>query len=198
MSGASRVPQSAAVRLAETIAKLGGMTGRAGIGQAAAMHAKILGLAKLGLALMTAVGAAVGGYGIYDMGRRGGFGVDKNAPKSSQLFMPRPPSEDVNLERGVFAGGGQSALTMAHDANKGAFGAPTVDAAADAGAVKADEFKDATEAWPEGADAQRGLGNALLHLFRREEGEAAIRLYLELAPNAPDAPYFRSLIGIEQ
>ncbi|HBL17291.1 MAG: hypothetical protein A2X36_14060 [Elusimicrobia bacterium GWA2_69_24] len=159
MSGASRVPQSAAVRLAETIAKLGGMTGRAGIGQAAAMHAKLLGMAKVGLALMTVVGAGVGGYGIYDMGRRGGFGVDKNAPKSSQLFMPRPPSEDVNLERGVFAGGGQSALTMAHDANKGAFGAPTVDAAADAGAVKDDEFKDAN-AEGEGKAAAPGTPDA--------------------------------------
>jgi len=62
----------------------------------------------------------------------------------------------------------------------------------------ADEFKAATEAWPEGATAWRGLGNARLSLFLREEGEAAIRLYLELAPNAPDAPYFRSLIGEEQ
>jgi serine/threonine protein kinase len=64
--------------------------------------------------------------------------------------------------------------------------------------VAVDEFKAAAKAWPEGADAQRGLGNALLSLFRREEGEAAIRLYLELAPNAPDAPYYRSLIGIDE
>lgn len=63
--------------------------------------------------------------------------------------------------------------------------------------VAADEFRAATEAWPEGAKAWRGLGNALLSLFLREEGEDAIRQYLELEPNAADAPYFRSLIGVE-
>ena len=59
----------------------------------------------------------------------------------------------------------------------------------------ADEFRTATELWTEGAAAWRGLGDALLSLFKRDEGEAAIRRYLELAPNAADAPYFRSLIG---
>ena len=40
---------------------------------------------------------------------------------------------------------------------------------------------------PELAEAQRGLGLSLLKTGHREEGQAALRRYLALKPNAPDA-----------
>ncbi len=137
------------------------------------------------------------------------------------VFVPTPPTRDAEAETEADAGiseteadaseadadaGEDVALTEATDAEVADSPTPyethlaNGKEAAEARNWRqaADEFKAATEAWPEGAEAWKKLGNALLSLFRRDEGEAAIRQYLELAPNAADAPYFRSLIGDEE
>ncbi len=132
------------------------------------------------------------------------------------VFVPTPPSRDAEVETEADAGIPETEA----DAENTALTEATEEAASIPPTPPADyethmahgeeaknarnwrqaavEFKAATEDWPEGAPAWRELGNALLSLFRRDEGEAAIRQYLELAPNAADAPYFRSLIGEEQ
>lgn len=61
--------------------------------------------------------------------------------------------------------------------------------------LAARRFTAATELWREGADAWRGLGDALLLLGKRPEAKAAFREYLDLAPNAPDAAYYRGIVG---
>ncbi|NNC72859.1 MAG: M48 family metalloprotease [Sphingomonadaceae bacterium] len=49
---------------------------------------------------------------------------------------------------------------------------------------------------PDFALAWRGLGYALLRLDRTEDGQAALRRYLELAPDAEDAPMASMLTGV--
>jgi serine/threonine-protein kinase len=138
------------------------------------------------------------------------------------VFVPTPPSRDAEADASEDATDAPEADADAKATEAEATSPPTPQASPDASldgppagyeehlaqgeeAMRtrnwkqaADEFKTATELWPEGATAWRELGNALLSLFKRDEGEAAIRRYLELAPNAADAPYFRSLIGEEQ
>lgn len=61
--------------------------------------------------------------------------------------------------------------------------------------LAARRFTRATELWPEGADAWRGLGDALLLLGKRPEAKVAFQKYLRLAPKAPDASYYRGIVG---
>ena len=57
------------------------------------------------------------------------------------------------------------------------------------------KFTGATELWSEGADAWRELGDTLLLLGRRSEAKTSLREYLRLAPDAPDASYYRGIVG---
>jgi tRNA A-37 threonylcarbamoyl transferase component Bud32/tetratricopeptide (TPR) repeat protein len=57
------------------------------------------------------------------------------------------------------------------------------------------KFTGATELWREGPDAWRELGDTLLLLGRRSEAKTALREYLQLAPDAPDAAYYRGIVG---
>ncbi|MFC1679996.1 hypothetical protein ACFL2T_07290 [Elusimicrobiota bacterium] len=142
-SGAAKVPPTPGLTLATTAAKISGVTGKFGGLGAMAVHAKILAAAKIGLGLLTVAGIGISGYGVYDMGRRGGFGQDPTAIQSGQvkLFDKRSPAP--NVERGIFGGSAApSSLGLANKANQGAFDAPEGEVEESADAVGEDEFAD--------------------------------------------------------
>lgn len=58
----------------------------------------------------------------------------------------------------------------------------------------AEYYANATNLDPALADAHRGLGLALLKTGRREQGQAALRKYLELRPDASDAKMIRLMV----
>jgi len=140
--------------------KVGAAMGKTSAASVVAIQAKIIAAAKLGLALAVVGGAGVGGYGLYDMGRRGGFGVE--APKSAsggRLFDKRPaPARPPEV--GVYGGSGApSGLSLARKANEGAFNVAEEGAEESADAV-ADEFAEEEVAETEGAAEGGGMPDA--------------------------------------
>ncbi|TDA25600.1 MAG: hypothetical protein DSO00_08475, partial [Archaeoglobi archaeon] len=60
--------------------------------------------------------------------------------------------------------------------------------------LAASEFQKAAELAPENADCWRRLGHVFLKNGNRKEAAEAYRKYLDLRPNAYDAPYIKALI----
>jgi hypothetical protein len=106
------------------------------------------------MAMVSIIGAGltVSAFGLLDMNKRGGFGVELPAKSAASLFKPNYDSAST---RGLPGGGsgGPTALELAYKANQGAFGEPSAPAAKDEGktqdaAASADKASDGSPVPP--------------------------------------------------
>ncbi|MBI5244647.1 MAG: hypothetical protein HY922_13345 [Elusimicrobia bacterium] len=146
-----------------------GVGGRAGLGLIARLNAVFS--TKLASMAIIAGALAVSSYGLMDMNKRGGFGVEPQAKQKAGLFKPNYDSASALGLPGAERSG-PSALELAVKANKGAFDESSASApgkdqvAAQDAAASSDQgsAQDNSAAVPNAADvaaqAQQAAANA--------------------------------------
>ncbi|HAH05620.1 MAG TPA: hypothetical protein DCM05_03695 [Elusimicrobia bacterium] len=96
-----------------------GVGGRAGLSMIAKVNAFFS--SKLASTAIIGMGLAVSGYGLVDMQKRGGFGVEPPAKTPGSLFKPNYSAASTSGLPGGRASG-PTALELAYQANKGTLG----------------------------------------------------------------------------